>query len=214
MKEKILKHLIEKYNPDAIILHGSRARNISREKSDWDFIILFNQPTEHKSGREYFLNQNIEFTIATFPVSDILEKFSTKLQKAIVLFEKNNSGTILLNEATIIYNQGVDWSEEKIMNHRLWMQGRIDGMQDHINRPEIFYKYFSDFYPRIFDYWYLILHKSYSQPIYIAIEEIKDLDNEYYELIIKLSNQSTSLEDKVIVAKEIRDILFLQKTHR
>lgn len=115
MKEKILKHLIEKYNSDSIILHGSRARNMPREKSDWDFIILFNQHTEHKSGREYFLNQNIEFNIVTLPVSDILEKFSTKLQKAVVLFEKNNSGSILLNEAIIIYNQGVDWSEEKLL---------------------------------------------------------------------------------------------------
>lgn len=81
-------------------------------------------------------------------------------------------------------------------------------MKDHINRPEIFYKYFSDFYPRIFDYRYLILHKSYSQPIYVSVNEIKNLDSEYYELIIKISDQSISLEDRVIVAEEIRDLLF------
>jgi len=49
MQEIITSHLIETYEPDAIILHGSRARGKAREHSDWDFILLYAKPTTAKN---------------------------------------------------------------------------------------------------------------------------------------------------------------------
>ena len=40
MKEKLVEYLKEKYNPVAIVLHGSRANGNAREHSDWDFVVF------------------------------------------------------------------------------------------------------------------------------------------------------------------------------
>ena len=63
MQEGIVNHLKEIHKPDAIILHGSRARGKEREHSDWDFIFLYNNATDVKNGRELYRNQNIEFSV-------------------------------------------------------------------------------------------------------------------------------------------------------
>lgn len=208
MQETILNHIKEKYNPDAIILHGSRARGMAREHSDWDFIFLYNSTGKHNSGREFFAGQNIEFFAVTLPVQDILETFSFKLHKATVLFERQNEGTSIMAEAKKIYAQGVHWSDEKIADHKLWFQGRINGMRDNVNQPEVFYKYFSDIYPRLFNYWYFLKQHTYSEPIYVAVREIEEKDPAYMSLVSKFTNLENSLDKKVELAEEMKDLLF------
>lgn len=208
MQETILNHIKDKYNPDAVILHGSRARGAAREHSDWDFIFLYNNNGNYNSGREFFAEQNIEFSVVTLPVQDILETFSHKLNKAIVLFERQNEGTSILAEAEKIYVQGVYWSDEKIADHKLWLQGRINGMRDSVNQPEIFYKYFSDVYPRLFNYWYFLKQNTYSEPIYVAVREIEATDPVYMSLISRFTNFENSPDKKVELAEKIRDFLF------
>ena len=208
MLETIINYLKEKYNPDAIILHGSRARGMAREHSDWDFIFLYNADTNHKNGREFFTGQNIEFSVVTLPVQDILYTFSYKLHKAVVLFERQNEGTSILDEADTIYTQGVHWTEEKIADHKLWFQGRIDGMRDNVDRPEIFFKYFSDMYPRVVNYWYFLKKQTYSEPIYVAVVEIEKEDPVFMASVSQLVNPDSTLEIKVNVAEQIRDKLF------
>lgn len=208
MQEEIVNYLKAKYNPDVVILHGSRARKMEREHSDWDFILLYKSPTEHTNGRELYKEQNIELQIELLPIGDIEYVFGTKLQDAKVLYEKGKEGTELLTEAQKSYAKGVQWSEKKRASHELWIQGRIDGMKDNVDRPEVFYKYFSDFYQRIFSYWYWILKKEYSQPIYIAVDEIVQKDPDYYDLVTRLIDSDVSLEEKVVTAKKIKDHLF------
>ena len=208
MQETIFNHIKEKYNPDAIILHGSRARGMAREHSDWDFIFLYNSNGNHNSGREFFAGQNIEFSAVTLPVQDILETFSFKLHKATVLFERQNEGTSILAEVKKIYAQGVHWSDEKIADHKLWFQGRINGMRDNVNQSEVFYKYFSDIYPRLFNYWYFLKQHTYSEPIYVAVREIEEKDPTYMSLVSKFTNVENSLDKKVELAEEMKDLLF------
>lgn len=208
MQETLLNHIKGKYNPDAIILHGSRARNMAREHSDWDFILIYNSSSKHSNGRDFFEGQNIEFSVVTLPVLDILETFSYKLNKAIVLFERQNEGTSVLVKAQKIYAQGVYWSDEKIADHKLWFQGRINGMRDNVNQPEIFYKYFSDVYSRLFNYWYFLKKHAYSEPIYVAVHEIENKDPAYIYLISQFTSLGSSLDKKVELAEEMRDFLF------
>jgi len=124
-----------------------------------------------------------------------------------VLYEKDDSGTNLLKQATDYYTKGVRWSPEKMSGHKLWLQGRINGMKDNVDNPIIFEKYFTDFYGQIFNYWYWLLQNKHSQPIYIATEEIAATNTEYYELISKLIS-SIAPTDKVKVAEEIGMRLF------
>lgn len=208
MQQKIINHIIEVYNPEAIILHGSRARNKERENSDWDIILLFSEPTEVKSGRELFERQNIEYSVHNLPITDVFGTFGAKLQCAVVLFEKEDVGSSLLKEADLYYEHGLHWSQEKIDAHKLWTEGRIQGMADSIEKPLLFHKYFSDFYDRVYNYWYWLKQNRHSQPIYIAIEEIRENDPAYYQLLSALVTYDTPLSAKVDICYKICDYLF------
>lgn len=208
MLEKITEHIQKTYKPNAIILHGSRARGREREHSDWDFIFLYNFPDQGQKGRELYEKQNIEFSSHTLPIKDIEQEFSTKLQGAKVVYEEDLIGTNLLKKANLYYEQGVHWPLKKIEDHKLWVQGRINGMKDNVGNPIIFSKYLTDLYQRVFNYWYWILQHSHSQPIYIAVEEIADKDGEYFELVESLANPNTSAELKVEIAEKISCRLF------
>lgn len=210
MQERIINHIVEIYNPEAIILHGSRARNKEREHSDWDIILLFTQQTKVKNGRELFEGQNIEYSVHVLPIEDIFGVFGVKLQNAKVLFEKADIGSSLLKEAGLYYEQGVHWSQEKIEAHKLWIEGRIQGMTDSVDNPLLFHKYFSDFYDRIYNYWYWLKQHKHSQPIYIATEEIAEKDPTFYKLLLSLFEDGVSPKKKVNIYCDIRDHLLSQ----
>ena len=207
MIEKIVKHILEVHNPDAIILHGSRARNKEREHSDWDIILLFTEQTEVKNGRELFEGQNIEYSIHVLPIEDIFGVFGVKLQNAKVLFERADIGSSLLNEANSYYGQGVYWSQEKIDAHKLGIEGRIQGMADGVDNPLLFHKYFSDFYDRVYNYWYWLKQHKHSQPIYIATEEIAEKDPTFHTLLLSLFEDGVSPQKRVNICCDIRDHL-------
>lgn len=208
MLGKITDYLLKTYKPNAIILHGSRARGKERPHSDWDFVLLYTSPTGIKNGRDGFENQNIEFSVHTVPISDIYDEFSNKLQVAKVVFEEDTIASDVLEQASAFYAKGVHWSKEVIADHELWMQGRIGGMRDNVVNEMIFVKYQADFYQRVFNYWYWILQNKHSQPFYVAVEEVRQSDNEYYELVSQFASANTSLDKKVEIAEEICERLF------
>ena len=210
MLEDIIDHLKEVYIPDVIILHGSRARGREREHSDWDFIFLYNRQPEILSGRELYKGQNIEFGSYVLPVTfaDVENEFSTKLQGAKVVYEKDAEGTMLLDEARAMYQKGVHWSKEKVGYHKLLIEGRIAGMKDNTDNPMVFSKYLADLYQRVFNYWYWLTQNSFSKPIYMAVEEVAEKDPEYYRLVSLLIDTSASPAEKVQAVEEIRDRLF------
>lgn len=208
MQNDILNHLKNTYHPDAIILHGSRARGKEHLHSDWDFILLYRNPTDIKSGRILYENHNIEFSVHTFPVLDIFDTFNAKLQGAKVLYERDNIGTNLLQQAADYYAEGVHWPQEKMASHKLWMEGRINGMRDNVDNPMIFEKYYTDLYSRIFNYWYWLLQNRHSQPVYIANEEIAKVEPIYHQLVVDLIDPESSLSQKVATAEKIQSLLF------
>jgi predicted nucleotidyltransferase len=208
MKEKIVEQLKEKYRPVAIILHGSRANGMAREKSDWDFFLLFDSEKTPGNFREVVDGQNIEVQSVTLPVGDILDAFGTKLIGAQVLFENEEEGTKSLEDARAFYSKGFTAPESWPDGPNLLMRGKVDGMKDYVDTPALFYKYFSNFYPRALDYWYTVLHGEYSKPAYLALPEIQKRDPEYYDLIVQFANPETSLAEKAKTAEEIHQKLF------
>lgn len=81
-------------------------------------------------------------------------------------------------------------------------------MRDNIDNPLLFQKYFSDFYSRIFNYWYWLIAHSHSEPVYVAVEEIQKRDVEYFNLVTKLIDVNKGDSDTVLIAESIVDRLF------
>ena len=211
MQKSIVEYLKENFQPDSIILHGSRARGKERPHSDWDFILLYRQPTLVKNSRLFVDGQNVEYSVTVLPIIDIFGTFDTKLNKAKVIFDTDDIGTKLIADATAYYNIGVHWDEEKRNAHKLWLEGRLAGMRDNIDNPLLFQKYFGDFYGRIFNYWYWLVAHQHSEPIYDAVDEIKERDIEYFNLINKLIRIDTNNTNKVHLAETIVSKLFREE---
>lgn len=209
-EEKIVEYLKNQYNPDAIILHGSRAINQGRPHSDWDFIFLFN--TEPLAGdfREVVDGENVEVQSELLPIEEdkILDQIGLKLQNAKVLFEKENEGTELFTKARRVYEVGFQWPETWPNGPNLWMQGRIGGMKDNSDDSLLFYRYFCQFYPRAINDWFRVLHRQFPKPEYLALPHIQEEDLEYYVLLTELVDPSVTLEEKVSTAEKIRVKLF------
>jgi hypothetical protein len=202
MEQTIVDYLRETYKPEAIILHGSRASGHERAHSDWDFVLLYSSEIDlPKNGRTKILGENIEFSHHHLPIVDVMKEFSVKLQNARVVYESESFGAEVLQSAQTACLQPLAWTPEEKHSHSLWMQGRIAGMSDTLNEPLLFEKYAADFYTRITNYWYWAIHDRYSKPMYLALEEIKDEDSEYF-LIIKNFVQSSN-EEKVNAAERI-----------
>ena len=208
MQNSIVEYLKEHFLPDSIILHGSRARGKERPQSDWDFILLFSKPTSAKNGRVLLEGQNVEYSIAVLPVNDVYAVFETKLHKATVVFDTNDMGATLLKDAAAYYDVGVHWNQEKRDAHKLWIAGRVAGMRDSVHDPLLFQKYFSDFYSRVFNYWYWLIANQHSEPIYIAIDTIKETDPTYFKMLNDLVSPAHSPEARVELAEKIATYLF------
>ena len=202
MEEKIMQHLRETYDPVAIILHGSRASGHERPHSDWDFSLMHSQGVGlPDDGRSEVLGENIEYSHHEYPVKDVMNEFGIKLQNARVMYEKNTEGTEILEMAQIAYRELSTWTDKQRYNHSLWMKGRVTGMEDTVEQPLLFEKYAADFYHRITNYWYWTVRDSHSLPIYLALEEIKEKDPEYFVCIEKFVHGSR--EEKVKQAGNI-----------
>lgn len=67
-EQKLTQHILEKYKPLAIVLHGSRASGFARERSDWDFIILVDKETEVE--REIIDGANMEVMALKLPFKE------------------------------------------------------------------------------------------------------------------------------------------------
>jgi hypothetical protein len=210
LQSLITEELVRNFDPDAVILHGSRARGMARESSDWDFILIYESETTHKNNRATMHGQNIEYTVVSLPVKDIWETFGIKLNHAKVVYEKTSVGSTLLSQAQKFYNEGVYWSDAKKESHCLWFEGRIEGMKHYIDQPEMFYKYFSDLYSRLTNYWYWLKQNKHSEPIYVAVPDIATKDPEYANLLIQLTDQKMTFYQKVEIAEQIKNFLFIK----
>jgi predicted nucleotidyltransferase len=52
-KDKIATYLKDKYDPEALILHGSRAAGQATEHSDWDIFMLDTQELPNETSRKF-----------------------------------------------------------------------------------------------------------------------------------------------------------------
>jgi hypothetical protein len=207
MEQKLVEYLREKFNPTAIILHGSRASGHARTHSDWDFVLLYGSETViPKNGRTEEFEENVEFTHHQLPVVDVMREFGTKLQNARVVHENENAGSEILKRSQLACTEPLAWTEEEKHSHSLWMQGRVNGMKDTIMEPALFEKYAADFYQRITNYWYWAIKDRYPKPIYLALEEITENDPGYFSLIQQYVNGDRKI--RVEVAEQIQTLCF------
>lgn len=203
MEEKLTNHIKEKYNPVAILIHGSRASGYAREHSDWDFAVLVEKDIE--SDREIIDGANIEVRVLKLPFDEntipdrwlVLREGNVK-----VTYDPKNITGVLIEKVTKWYNTPMVWGANEISGHKAWFRSHIDGMIDYQDDHEAFFRKLGELYTRCIMYWYHFLHSAYMPQVYISLPRIEKEDPQYYSLI-KILASTASNKEKIEAAEEV-----------
>lgn len=210
-KEKsIIDFLRNKYNPTAIILHGSRAVKMERKNSDWDIFMIFKNEIPRSNFREEIDNEDVEWKAFKMPIDDknILSTFDVYLQNARVIWEKDNDGSNLIESAKKVYSHGPNLTKDDIEREKIFLKHKLNGMIDDIDTPYMFLRHLNVFFNRASNMWFEIINNKFPMPYYLAMPKIQEEDSEFaLNLLILSSNNSN--QEKINAAEKIIKRLFL-----
>ncbi|MCB9808921.1 nucleotidyltransferase domain-containing protein [Candidatus Nomurabacteria bacterium] len=209
-KEKILtQHILTKYNPRAIFLHGSRASGHAREHSDWDFAILVDQECE--TFREIIEGENIEVLPLVMPLDQKTAPWwrwhALRQGNVKIIHDPENLGPELITKVTQHYHEPLEISHERLLSKKARYHTDIDSMIDYKDEPVAFFRKLGAFYERALRFWFEILHKKNMPQVYLSLPEIKEQDPEYFELLNTLAGNSSN-EEKIETAQKTLRMLF------
>ncbi len=202
VEDRLTEYIKLKYNPSAIILHGSRATGFSRCNSDWDFAIIVNHEIETFS--EIIEEANIEVRALQLPLNDKIGErwLAIRRDNIKVLYDPDEITNEIIDKVTSFYNTPLVWKDSDIQGSKLWFKSQIDGMSDYKNDQEAFFRKLSELYIRAIQIWFHFIHYTYMPQVYKSLPRIKFEDPEYFNLLKILSNNSSN-EEKISSAKEI-----------
>jgi predicted nucleotidyltransferase len=208
MEEKLTTYIKEKYQPRAIVLHGSRASGNARAHSDWDFAILVDEKVE--GDREIINGENIEVRVLVLPFKEeeiesrwiVLREGNCK-----TLFDPEKITESIIAAVTEYYKKPMVFSKAEVIGHKAWFRSHVDGMIDYRDEPEAFFRKLGELYTRCISYWHHFLRHTYMGQVYISLPKIKKEDPEYYALIQVLASNATN-DEKINAAEEIYNRLF------
>lgn len=205
MIEKITTYLKDKYDPQALILHGSRASGHATENSDWDLFILDEREFSSESARKFGEELDIDFRQLPIPTDDIGSKFGCQLKHAELLLDTNGVGTDLLKRAEEFYGRGFNISEQECEDFRRKLRRTYHRVKE---RPDhIAHLYRLNFVAQSVRRWYQILQDEWQDNFYIAFPRIKGEDPEFYEHTITVL-ESDNRQERLRSACCIHERLF------
>lgn len=206
MKEKLVEYLKEKYNPVAIVLHGSRANGNAREHSDWDFII-FTREKVH-AYRDIQFGANFEIKQVILPVTDLWSSlgFLFRKENTEILYDPENIVPQLLDSNEAVLEQGNKFTNEDRAARYSFLMSSLDGMTDYKDNDLAFFRNKADFYDRAVPAWFRFKYEEFRPSDYVALPRIKRDDPEFYELLEMFVTGSH--EESIRSGRRITELLF------
>ena len=214
--EKVLTAALKaKYQPSAILLHGSRAIGRERPHSDWDIIMLFSVLPGRTNDREIIRGQCVEWKAFQSAISqpELFATFGTYLQFARVLWEANEEGSRLLNLLRAIYADGPKPSQDYRRREEVFFTHKLDGLTDDANTPELFFRHLCVIFRLSVKLWFELIERKYSQPLYLAMPLIRGKDPSYSANLTALLTSHDNLQ-RIDAANHLFERLFGNNTKR
>lgn len=207
-EEKIIKYLINKYNPEVIFLWGSRVKNTNHDNSDWDLYLIGDFKIENEQHSESMFWEHLD--IALFPKNILLK------DKVLKIFYGPLSHLQLLHDNSenfwaeiLIYTEKayLDWpiniTEIEIENELIYLKRILSKIIAYKNNPEVTFFHIAQFYRKIIPFWFKINWK-WSLPVQQAIPIIKKEDYKFYLELEKIANWK-NIEIKIEWCSKIID---------
>jgi len=209
MKEKIIEFIKKEYDPEVILLGGSRARGAETDKSDWDLFLL----GVKKENGEFlkFEDARLDVTFKKWPESNkpltipygplwpikvLLDNSNGKLQEVLAKTKEDFSKGPLT-----LYNEAVNGRFERLDS---WKR-KIEKYGDN---PMVEFYYAGFFYEIAIRLWFEVRDRWPLTPSEgLLIIEIED--KEFYDLLVLF--MSSNLSDRLAYTESINQKL---NTHR
>lgn len=196
MESKLTTYLREKYQPVAIVLHGSRANGMAREHSDWDFV-LFTEKDVNPITREIVFGANIEIKQIILPMADdVFIGAFFRIDNTKVLFDPRCVASVILTKNDEIYSKGNQFTEIDKSKRYAFLMSALDGIVDYKDIPLVLFDKKIDFYTRVIDAWFRFMKSEFEISHYYAFPKIKNEDPEFYAMVMDFVSQTKS-EDLV-----------------
>ena len=204
-QDKIVTYLKDKYDPQALILHGSRAAGQATEHSDWDIFMLDTQQLPSETGCKF--GAELDVASKQLPIDttqDVESQFGCQLKQAEVLHDTNGVGKRILELAKALYADGFNATQKEIddkKNNLRRTYYRLAERSEHIA-----HLYRLDFVAYSTRYWYQILQNKWQDNFYFAFPRIKSEDPEYYDnlmTVLEGDDNSEQLASARRVHKEL-----------
>ena len=211
VQEQIIDFLRQKYNPIAILLHGSRAVGKARPHSDWDILMLFDGPVPRKGYREEIAGSDVEWKAYMLPIlsESIVDVFDVYLQFAVVLWERNGEGSDLLNRAKAEYAKGPKpYTEDETSREKQYFAHKVLGLEDDKETQYLFFRHQCVLRTLALRLWFEFRNKKFSQPLYLSMPLIQKEDPEFYNHLVSFTAQDTTSDQKIGDAKWMFSRLF------
>ena len=203
MEQKITDHLVSKYSPVLVLLFGSRARGDSTEMSDWDFLLITEQPVV-VSEKEIF-GELIDCEVISVPVNaeSLVKKYDSALLGAKILFDRNGYGQDVLADLEKIYAIPKVLEEKDITERKYFLKRKLRKLEVSLTNDGVFFFELGFVYEKAIQYWFELKHRRFKLHPKLALPEIEKEDTEYFNLLQKLYSQQTN-QEKLDAAREIQ----------
>jgi Polymerase beta, Nucleotidyltransferase len=199
--DEIVSYLRAKYEPKAILLHGSRARGDAFEQSDYDLALLTENPDQVKP--ECYEGCALDIS-GVSPTEAILKSGKTPIWPCLVLYDDSNGlGEHLANQTQLAFIQGpILLTKEELENRRNFSKRLIQRIQGRGDDPMVRLYYIGDFYQRALRYWCEINHR-WTMSAHQLLPLIAREDPTFYQMLKDLWT-----EDYQNAAQKIHQHLF------
>jgi len=179
--DEILSYLRTKYSPKAILLHGSRARGDSFEKSDYDLVLITENPDHPRP--EYYEECALDID-GVSPTETILKAGQTPIWPCVVLYDDEDGlGESLAQETKLAFMKGpIPLTKEELGNRRNFSKRLIQRLQGRGEDPMVRFYYMGDFYQRVLRYW-CELNQRWTMSVHLLLPHIAHEDPVFYQML-------------------------------
>jgi predicted nucleotidyltransferase len=210
-EEQIVAHLVKKYHPLGIILHGSRAGNYATQHSDWDFFVFSAKKITNKRRNEQLVIEKefIDIMIWQFPIAngDLKKYFAKYCGIAKLVYCANPLVSNMFLKIQKIHNQGLHLSSKEIARANKEIEKSLGRLYDWVNDDlGVFFLRSSDIYQTLYNYWWNIKNHAYSISPRQGLSIIKRKDKKFFHLLQIISSNTNNLKKYRSLLKAKNDI--------
>lgn len=223
--KKIVEFLKERYNPEVIILVGSRAVGDYKVNSDWD-IYIFTKKRMKKENPDQFYNslpeelkkEDLDIYRNDLDINSFSDKLWRDLRNSeVILDNKNKLGHKLREKSIKLYKKGpTKWTKEFALGRKYKAQRYIKKFEDNYkdkNYAELFNRICWHFVENIIEWWFGIRQEFPLRP-QDKFTYIKKKDPKFYAQIKIIVSDKTSYKDKIEAFRKIHNLLFNSKEYK